>query len=194
MVSFLFNSHTAAQNILLVIYLFTGGILEIVAIILGIIPKTKDLMNNVLIYLFRLLPNFALADALTNLITRSVPLTHIGCPQEGCAPNALQITGWDLVYMGVGSLVWFVITLFLELALATPRLRAMFQFQNIDVDDGDNTELDLPTAPGMESLCSDQTTNQLMRRFRRLHETDDPPGSDSGDATSKNDSEDNTGK
>lgn len=140
MVSFLFNSHTAAQNILLVIYLFTGGILEIVAIILGIIPNTMDLMNNVLIYIFRLLPNFALADALTNLITRSVPLTHVGCPAEGCAPNALQITGWDIIYMGLGALVWFVITLFLELALATPRLRAIFQLQNVDVDADTNSD------------------------------------------------------
>lgn len=40
--SFLFNSHTAAQNLLLIVYLFTGGILMIVTIILAILPSTKE--------------------------------------------------------------------------------------------------------------------------------------------------------
>jgi len=138
MLSFLFSSHTSAQNLLLVIYLFTGGILEIVSIVLAIIPSTKDLMKNVLVYLFRLLPNFCLADALSNLIIRKNPLltTQLGCPViEGCPPGKLEIVGWDVIYMGVGSLVWFAITLVLELAFATPRLRAAFQVSRIDVED-----------------------------------------------------------
>jgi len=143
MLTFLFNSHTAAQNLLLVFYLFTGGILEIVAIILAIIPSTKDLMRNTLIYLFRLLPNFCLADALTNLVTRKAPglWAAAGCPLEGCAPSALVICGYDLLYMGVGSLVWFGITLFLEISLATPRLRAIFRLNNVDVE-SQSTALD----------------------------------------------------
>jgi len=137
MLSFLFKSHTSAQSMLLVVYLFTGGILEIVSIVLAVIPSTKDLQRHVLIYLFRLLPNFCLADALTNLITRtSVGLwSEYGCPLQGCEPSDLIICGYDLLYMGVGSVVWFVITLFLELALATPRLRAALRLRNIDVQD-----------------------------------------------------------
>ncbi|CAK9113314.1 ABC transporter A family member 1 (ABC transporter ABCA.1) (AtABCA1) (ABC one homolog protein 1) (AtAOH1) [Durusdinium trenchii] len=140
-----------AQNLLLIIYLFTGGILMI------------DLARNVLIYLFRILPNFCLADSLTNLITRQNPglwlgplaefsvadwkwtgdwlrrlgLLHespgVGCPFEGCEPYALVIAGYDLLYMGIGSIVWFAATLLLELAFATPKLRAFFQLRRIDV-------------------------------------------------------------
>jgi hypothetical protein len=101
MLTFLFKSATSAQNMLLVMYLFTGGILEIVAIVLGVLPDTQDLMNNVLIYLFRLLPNFCLADALTNLIARKNPVItfKLGCPLSGCDPYDMKIIGWDLLYM-----------------------------------------------------------------------------------------------
>ena len=34
--------------------------------------------------------------------------------------------------MGVGSVFWFLATLLLELAFATPKLRAWFQFRNVD--------------------------------------------------------------
>lgn len=55
----------------------------------------QDLAQNVLIYLFRILPNFCLADSLTNLITRGNPGLWLdkGCPFEGCAPYDLVITG-----------------------------------------------------------------------------------------------------
>ncbi|CAL1171712.1 unnamed protein product, partial [Cladocopium goreaui] len=144
MLSFLFNSHTAAQNLLLIVYLFTGGILMIVTIILAILPSTKDLAQNVLIYLFRILPNFCLADSLTNLITRQNPGLWLdkGCPFEGCAPYDLVITGYDLLYMGVGSLLWFLATLLLELAFATPKLRAWLQIRRVDVPRGDEVPLD----------------------------------------------------
>ena len=42
------------------------------------------------------------------------------------------LTGYDLLYMGVGSLLWFLATLLLELAFATPKLRAWLQFRRVD--------------------------------------------------------------
>jgi len=137
MLTFLFKSHTSAQNLLLVIYLFTGGLLEIASMILSIVPDTKDLQRNVLVYLFRLMPNYCLADGLTNLITRSNPLVTAAydCPMSGCPASHLRILGWDLIYMGVGSLVWFLITLILELCLATPKVRALFSFRRPNVVD-----------------------------------------------------------
>lgn len=134
MLSFMFKSHTSAQNLLLIIYLFTGGILFIVEIVLVVIPSTQDLALNVLLYIFRILPNFCLADALSNLITRKNAAIWIqqGCPISGCSPAALKITGYDMLYMGVGGLVWFGITLVLELAFATPKLRSALQFGTVD--------------------------------------------------------------
>ena len=38
-----------------------------------------------------------------------------------------------MLYMGIGSIVWFAATLLLELAFATPKLRAFFQLRRIDV-------------------------------------------------------------
>lgn len=130
MLSFLFKSHTAAQNLLLIIYLFTGGILLIVTIILSILPSTQELTRHVLIFLFRLLPNFCLADSLTNLITRENPglWLSVGCPFEGCEPYDLVIAGYDLLYMALQSVFCFLATLLLELAFATPKLRAYLQF------------------------------------------------------------------
>eukprot|EP00931_Biecheleriopsis_adriatica_P069363 TRINITY_DN4321_c0_g1_i1.p1 TRINITY_DN4321_c0_g1~~TRINITY_DN4321_c0_g1_i1.p1 ORF type:complete len:1964 (+),score=351.62 TRINITY_DN4321_c0_g1_i1:38-5929(+) len=143
MLSFFFRSHTSAQNLMLVFYLFTGGILMIVAIILAVIPNTQDLQNHVLVYIFRLLPNFCLADSLTNLITRPNPIwMSRGCPFSGCAPYDLLITGWDLTYMGFGSIVWFMATLLLELAFATPKLRAALQLGTVDTGRGEEAALD----------------------------------------------------
>ncbi|CAJ1389550.1 unnamed protein product [Effrenium voratum] len=143
MLSFLFKSHTAAQNLLLIVYLFTGGILMIVMIVLSVLPTTKDLAKNVLVWIFRIMPNFCLADSLTNLITRKNVAIWMGngCPFEGCAPYDLQIAGYDMLYMGVGSVIWFLATLVLELGFATPKLRALFQFRRFDAG-RDDAQLD----------------------------------------------------
>ena len=45
-------------------------------------------------------------------------------------------SGYDLLYMGVGSLLWFLATLLLELAFATPKLRAWLQIRRVDVPRG----------------------------------------------------------
>lgn len=164
MLSFLFNSHTAAQNLLLIVYLFTGGILMIVTIILSILPSTKDLAQNVLIYLFRILPNFCLADSLTNLITRGNPGLWLdkGCPFEGCAPYDLVITGYDLLYMGVGSIFWFLATLLLELAFATPKLRAWFQFRHVDAPHEGGAPLDRQVQLEKERVESGSADEEMV--------------------------------
>jgi ABC-type multidrug transport system ATPase subunit len=152
MLSYLFESHTSAQNLLLVIYLFTGGILEIVAIVLQVIPSTKDLLKNTLIYIFRLLPNFCLADSLTNLMLASSPFASasLGCGVDGCKPYSWPILGWDLMYMYGGCLVWFIITLFLELALANPQFRAMFKLGTTAIPVQDS----LPDDPDVAAECA----------------------------------------
>jgi len=137
MISFFFKSHTSAQNLTIVFYLFTGGILNIISLILGLIPSTTRLRNDVLVWIFRILPNFCLADALSNLITRETPFIWAaqGCPPEGCNPFDLVVCGWDLLYMSVVSVCCFAITLFLEYAYATPYLRALLSFGSVDAAD-----------------------------------------------------------
>ncbi|CAE7550939.1 ABCA1 [Symbiodinium sp. CCMP2592] len=171
MLSFLFRSHTAAQNVLLIVYLFTGGILMIVAIVLSVIPSTKDLVSNTLIYIFRLLPNYCLADSLTNLITRENPGLWLskGCPFQGCQPYDLVITGYDMLYMGVGSLVWFGAALLLELAFATPKLRSALELWHVDAP-RDDTPLENAVQLEKERVLSGGADGEMvvLRGLRKV--------------------------
>eukprot|EP00929_Paragymnodinium_shiwhaense_P046547 TRINITY_DN23705_c0_g1_i1.p1 TRINITY_DN23705_c0_g1~~TRINITY_DN23705_c0_g1_i1.p1 ORF type:complete len:1941 (+),score=414.00 TRINITY_DN23705_c0_g1_i1:131-5953(+) len=176
MLSYLFDSHTSAQNMLLIVYLFTGGILEIVAIVLALIPSTQNLMKNTLIYIFRLMPNYCLADSLTNLISRDNPFiaAQLGCPPDGCNAYDLMIIGYDLIYLFGGAFVWFLITLLLELALATPKLRAMLQFNKIDVPPGTADDMEAEDADVMaerERVQSGSADNEMvvLRGLRKVY-------------------------
>eukprot|EP00927_Polykrikos_kofoidii_P044673 TRINITY_DN38578_c0_g1_i1.p1 TRINITY_DN38578_c0_g1~~TRINITY_DN38578_c0_g1_i1.p1 ORF type:complete len:1924 (+),score=258.06 TRINITY_DN38578_c0_g1_i1:805-5772(+) len=155
MLTFLFESHTSAGNILLIVYLFSGGFLQIVFMVLSIVPSTQVLARQTLVYFFRLLPNFTLANALTNMIGRdNILVSTMLCGKQACDALDLHVMGWDLIYMFGLSFVWFGVTLFLEVAVATPKLRAALQFRNVDIAEEEYTDEDPDVRAERERLES----------------------------------------
>ncbi|XP_042485746.1 ABC transporter A family member 1 isoform X1 [Macadamia integrifolia] len=67
--TFFFSDHSMAQNVVLLLHLFTGLILMVISFIMGLIQATKN-ANLFLKNFFRLSPGFCFADGLASLALR----------------------------------------------------------------------------------------------------------------------------
>eukprot|EP01006_Ploeotia_vitrea_P052557 TRINITY_DN67703_c4_g1_i7.p1 TRINITY_DN67703_c4_g1~~TRINITY_DN67703_c4_g1_i7.p1 ORF type:complete len:613 (-),score=314.03 TRINITY_DN67703_c4_g1_i7:62-1711(-) len=113
--SFLFKSHSSAQNAMLMVYIMTGAILLIVSVILDIIESTRD-ANRVLKYFYRLIPSYCFGEALVNEIVRDAASVF----GEVKGVWDMEIVGWPLVFMALESVIYFALVLLVEKILATP--------------------------------------------------------------------------
>ena len=94
--SFLFASHTTAQNAVMSFNFIAGFILVVVVSILRIIDSTKDVAN-VLTYFFRIVPSYCLGDGIINLSMRELVKTFDSNSDN--SPWALTVIGWDLIFL-----------------------------------------------------------------------------------------------
>jgi ATP-binding cassette subfamily A (ABC1) protein 3 len=67
--SFLFTEHTAAQNSMLLFYIFTGALLLIATIVLTIISSTHDIAFHIK-FVCRLVPSYCFGECIANIIVR----------------------------------------------------------------------------------------------------------------------------
>lgn len=114
--SFLFKSHSTAQNVMILVYMVSGIVLTLVDFALDNIPSTKEANRLYIRHLFRLMPAFCLGDSIFYLSLRS--LMHKGMWD-------LDVTGYDLLFLAVEAIVFFAITLLIELFAAMPSCAAM---------------------------------------------------------------------
>lgn len=107
--TFFFSEHSMAQNVILLIQVFTGLILMVMSFIMGYINSTTHL-NSLLKNFFRLSPGFCFADGLASLA-----LLRQGM-KNGSRDNILDwnVTGASLSYLAAEAIVYFLITLGLE--------------------------------------------------------------------------------
>ncbi|KAJ9453785.1 ABC transporter A family member 1 [Diplonema papillatum] len=111
--SFLFTSHTAAQNSVMIFNFIAGFVLVIAAQILDLIDSTKD-ANEVLKYFFRLVPSYCLGEGIINLSMRNL-LSTLGV-EEGTTPSAFD---WDVIgvgcmYMAIMAPTYLALTFLIE--------------------------------------------------------------------------------
>ncbi|XP_010279593.1 PREDICTED: ABC transporter A family member 1 [Nelumbo nucifera] len=108
--TFFFSEHSIAQNVVLLVHLFTGLILMVISFIMGLIPATEH-ANLFLKNFFRLSPGFCFADGLASLALRRQGFKH------GSDDGILDwnVTGASICYLGVESIVYFIFTIGLEL-------------------------------------------------------------------------------
>jgi hypothetical protein len=88
----------------------------------SLITSTRDIQKT-LKYVFRLFPPFCLGDVMVGLATRNLSpflLGTAGVP----GPWDMLISGWDLVFMAVESVVYFAATLVLEKLVNMPEMQA----------------------------------------------------------------------
>ncbi|KAF8403773.1 hypothetical protein HHK36_011878 [Tetracentron sinense] len=108
--TFFFSDHSMAQNVVLLVHLFTGLILMVISFIMGLVQATAS-ANSFLKNFFRLSPGFCFADGLASLALRRQGMKH-GSSYEILDWN---VTGASICYLGVESIIYFLITIVLEL-------------------------------------------------------------------------------
>ncbi|CAA2979777.1 ABC transporter A family member 1 [Olea europaea subsp. europaea] len=107
--TFFFSEHSMAQNVVLLVNLFTGLILMVISFIMGLIKSTAH-ANSVLKNFFRLSPGFCFADGLASLA-----LLRQGM-KTGSDSSAFDwnVTGASICYLAAEGIIYFILTLSLE--------------------------------------------------------------------------------
>ncbi|KAL2535052.1 ABC transporter A family member 1 [Abeliophyllum distichum] len=108
--TFFFSEHSMAQNVVLLVHLFTGLILMVISFIMGLIKSTAH-ANSLLKNFFRLSPGFCFADGLASLA-----LLRQG--MKTGSDNSVfdwNVTGASICYLAAEGIVYFILTLGLEL-------------------------------------------------------------------------------
>lgn len=118
MCSFLFTSHSTAQNVMIMIYLIGGIILTMTAFALYVIPTTHEAAATYVRHLFRIIPNYCLGDAIFYLSARTL---------TGKGRWDMDVTGYDIVFMSCEAIVYFLITIGLEYLTNMPQVVAWFK-------------------------------------------------------------------
>ncbi|KAL6987169.1 Phospholipid-transporting ATPase abca1 [Sarracenia purpurea var. burkii] len=108
--TFFFSEHTMAQNVVLLVHLFTGLILMVISFIMGMIDTLTN-VNSFLKNFFRLSPGFCFADGLASLA-----LLRQGM-KDGSGDRYLDwnVTGASICYLAAEGIIFYLLTLGLEL-------------------------------------------------------------------------------
>uniref|UniRef100_A0A1D1XQT2 ABC transporter A family member 1 n=1 Tax=Anthurium amnicola TaxID=1678845 RepID=A0A1D1XQT2_9ARAE len=107
--TFFFSDHSVAQNVILLVHFLCGLILMVISFIMGLIQATRS-ANSVLKNFFRLSPSFCFADGLASLALRRQGI------KRGSGTHTLDwnVTGASICYLGIESVVYFLLTIGLE--------------------------------------------------------------------------------
>ncbi|KAH6832483.1 ATP-binding cassette A1 [Perilla frutescens var. hirtella] len=110
--TFFFSEHSMAQNSVLLVHFFTGIILMVISFIMGLIESTTK-ANSLLKNFFRLSPGFCFADGLASLA-----LLRQGMKRgSGDSVFDWNVTAASICYLAAEGIIYFVITLGLEVLL-----------------------------------------------------------------------------
>ena len=109
-VSFFFDNHGSAQNIVMLSNFMIGFVLVLMSYILQYIDSTKSLMK-VLIYFFRVVPAFCMGNGLL-AISNSVAMAPLTLNPPSLF--SFDVAGWDILYMCLTSVGFLLITVFVD--------------------------------------------------------------------------------
>ena len=133
--SYLFKSHSTAQNIVLLFNFLSGLALMITSFVLDALENTREL-NQMLKHFFRLLPPFCLGNGLIQLsfCQDAGPELGVQCAtsffgQGGVVlarPLDFDVAGLNILYLGCECFVYIGICLLIEVGLTYPAFAAIF--------------------------------------------------------------------
>ncbi|KAL7138460.1 hypothetical protein ABFS83_10G166000 [Erythranthe nasuta] len=110
--TFFFSEHSMAQNVVLLVHFFTGLVLMVISFVMGLIQSTAQ-TNSLLKNFFRLSPGFCFADGLASLA-----LLRQGMKKgSGDSVFDWNVTGASICYLAAEGVVYFALTLGLEVLL-----------------------------------------------------------------------------
>ena len=107
--SFLFDSHSVAQNMTLLVNFFFSVLLLIAYIVMQINPSTSSL-NSHLAFVYRLFPPFCLGEVMANLMVRD-SRTAFRTP---LGPWDLKVSGWALIFLVIDFVIYTVLLACIE--------------------------------------------------------------------------------
>lgn len=108
-VSFLFNNHGSAQNIVMMANFLCGFVLVITIFILKQLESTESAAKG-LVFVFRFVPSYCLGEGILALSTAPL-LKTLGVQQN---VFDLDQSGWALIYMALNFVIFTAITIFLD--------------------------------------------------------------------------------
>jgi ATP-binding cassette subfamily A (ABC1) protein 3 len=152
--SFLFTSHSTAQNVMILVYIVGGIVLTMVGFALYQIDSTREANDRYIRHLFRLVPNYCLGDSIFYLSVR-------GFVQRGAWD--MKITGFDLVFMTFESIAYFLLTLLLEYAANNPAFLALFKSKPKAVEKPSESMDDDVAAEKERLLAGGDSSHDLIR-------------------------------
>uniref|UniRef100_A0A7S1CQA7 ABC transporter domain-containing protein n=1 Tax=Bicosoecida sp. CB-2014 TaxID=1486930 RepID=A0A7S1CQA7_9STRA len=129
--TYLFKSHSTAQNVVLMVNLFCL-ILLLLSMIMGSVPSTCRVDRD-LKYIYRLFPGFALGDALLALsLMESLPFLNTNCgewstlvaAQKVYHPFDMFVTGTNITYLAFEAVLYFALAVAIDVGLSYPSVRA----------------------------------------------------------------------
>ncbi|KAG5500980.1 hypothetical protein GH5_04569 [Leishmania sp. Ghana 2012 LV757] len=134
---FAFDSHTTAQNVVMLANFIVGFLLVLAVSALMMKDSTKKVAN-ALRWIFRLVPSYCVGEAINNLATLKV-FRAFGI--DGSAWD-MNVVGWSCVYMAIEIPALLFITLFIDHPGRRQRSQRLFHnpdaaVEVIDDEDGD---------------------------------------------------------
>eukprot|EP00808_Paulinella_micropora_P009160 g5382.t1 len=118
--TFAFKTASTAQGVMILLYIVGGIVLVILDFTLYIIPKTRDANDKYIRFLFRLLPNYCLGDA---IFFMSVNGAAGGLFADSNWDR--WVAGWDIIFLSVQPVLYFLLALLLEQASHRKPLQAL---------------------------------------------------------------------
>jgi ABC-type multidrug transport system ATPase subunit len=127
-ISFAFESHSTAQNIVLLANFVCGFLLVMIVKILSFIESTKEAAD-VLVFIFRVVPAFCLGDGILNLAAIDAAKAFVAVEQHAFD---MDVLGWNLVYMAIEIPVFIAITFVLDHPARKMRAEMLFGEQGVE--------------------------------------------------------------
>ena len=168
--SYIFKSHSTAQNVVLLFNFLSGLALMITSFVLDALENTREL-NQMLKHFFRLLPPFCLGNGLIQLsfCQDTGPEMGVQCATSFFGQGGVQlarpldfdVAGLNILYLGCETVVYFGICLLIEVGLTFPAFAAIFD----RVRDPGTTldEVDEDVAAEAERVQSGTSTRSLVQ-------------------------------
>jgi len=164
LLSFSFKNSGNAQNGGIMIFIASGVILMIVSIVFNSIDDLKPYLDTVR-FISRLFPNYCLVDTIWQLSVLGIQQLFLFNPPDG--PWAMNVSGWNFVFMGAESVVFFLALLVLEHLSATN----MCIKKTSENSEGLNEKEDADVAAERERIQNGQAHDDLLtlKGVRRVY-------------------------
>ncbi|CUM57954.1 ABC transporter, putative [Bodo saltans] len=108
-ISFFFNEHSTAQNVVMLANFITGFLLVLVVFILSVNDSTEN-ASKYLAFIFRVIPSYCLGDGIINLALHELQQSV----SSASSAWDLDVVGWDIIDMAIEFPILLAVTFFID--------------------------------------------------------------------------------